>query len=135
MTPHQIVPVLAQEGRYYASESSLYRILKKENKLHHRENTKPKRNVNNPPERVATAPNQVRGGDIPWLPTVVRGYSCLPPWILKVSATILKQMGRAAIVGTSYSNQEKGRSYEILYAALPGRTVLYFFPTCKECIL
>ena len=73
MTPNQIVPILAQEGFYYASESTLYRILKEENKLHHRENTKPQRNVSNPPELVATAPNQVWSWDITWLPTAVRG--------------------------------------------------------------
>ena len=73
MTPHQIVPILAQEGLYYASESTLYRILKEENKLHHRENTKPRRNVNNPPELVASAPNQVWSWDITWLPTEIKG--------------------------------------------------------------
>ena len=52
MTPHQIVPILAQEGLYYASESTMYRILREQNQLHHRGNTKPKRKLENPPELV-----------------------------------------------------------------------------------
>ncbi len=73
MTPHQIVAILAQEGSYYGSESTFYRILKEENKLHHRENTRPKRKVNKPPELVARGPNQVWSWDITWLPTEVKG--------------------------------------------------------------
>jgi putative transposase len=71
--PHQIVPVLAQKGIYLASESTIYRILKESNQLHHRSNNKPAKKKAKPPELVATAPNQVWCWDITWLPTVVRG--------------------------------------------------------------
>jgi len=43
------------------------------NQLHHRGNTKPKRKLENPPELVASAPNQVWCWDITWLPTQVKG--------------------------------------------------------------
>jgi len=39
--PCKIVPLLADEGRYLASESSFYRVLKAENQLAHRGRTKP----------------------------------------------------------------------------------------------
>jgi len=73
MTPHQIVPILAQEGVYHGSESTFYRILKEQNLLHHRSNSKPKKKVNNPPELTATAPNQVWCWDITWLPLRIKG--------------------------------------------------------------
>jgi transposase InsO family protein len=72
-TPHEIVPILAQEGIYYASESTIYRILREQNQLHYRGNTKPKKKVDNPPELVANGPNQVWCWDITWLPTQVKG--------------------------------------------------------------
>lgn len=72
-TPHEIVPILAQEGLYYASESTMYRILREQNQLHHRGNTKPKRKLENPPELVASAPDQVWCWDITWIPTQVKG--------------------------------------------------------------
>ncbi len=36
LPPTQIVPILADEGRYVASESSFYRILREEDQQHHR---------------------------------------------------------------------------------------------------
>ena len=57
-SPSQIVPLLADEGRYLASESTVYRVLREENQLHHRERSKvPQRRTVQP--HVATGPNQV----------------------------------------------------------------------------
>ena len=39
LTPHQIVPKLADEGKYIASESTIYRILKEEEMSTHRNRT------------------------------------------------------------------------------------------------
>jgi len=36
MPPSQIVPILADRGRYFASESSFYRVLREANQLAHR---------------------------------------------------------------------------------------------------
>ena len=41
LPPSQIVPKLADEGRYLASESSFYRILRAEGQQHHRGRAKP----------------------------------------------------------------------------------------------
>ena len=44
LSPHQVVPLLADQGRYLASESTIYRILRDEDLLHHRERSQvPKR--------------------------------------------------------------------------------------------
>ena len=73
LPPKKIVPMLADEGTYIASESSFYRILKAANQLKHRSKSRSGRKVIKPMELVATAPNQVYSWDITYLPTDVRG--------------------------------------------------------------
>jgi len=70
--PSQIVPRLADEGRYLASESTLYRLLAKENQCRHRSASRVKRN-NKPKAVCATKPNQLYSWDITYLPSAVRG--------------------------------------------------------------
>ena len=72
LPPSKIVPLLADEGRYIASESTFYRILKAEGQLTHRQASKAKK-VTKPKALVATAPNQVYSWDITYLPTQVKG--------------------------------------------------------------
>ena len=70
--PHQIVPVLADRGIYIASESTIYRVLKKEDQQHHRgRSAKPRRRE--PTTHCAFAPNRLWCWDITWLPTTIRG--------------------------------------------------------------
>lgn len=73
LPPKKIVPKLADEGIYIASESSFYRVLKAANQLKHRNKTRVKRKIVKPRQLVATAPNQVYSWDITYLPTNVRG--------------------------------------------------------------
>ncbi len=73
LTPHEIVPVLAEEGRYIASESTFYRALREKNLLSHRSGRRPKSGCGKPPELLATGPNQVWSWDITWLNSEVRG--------------------------------------------------------------
>lgn len=72
LSPRQIVPRLADQGRYIASESTMYRILRSEGQLAHRGRAKPPvtRTVE---EHVATAPNQVWSWDITYLQTTIKG--------------------------------------------------------------
>ena len=73
LPPSQIVPRLAdEEGRYLASESTIYRVLKEEDIQHHRGRaSKPQ---NRPiSTHKATGPNQVWMWDITWLPSGVKG--------------------------------------------------------------
>jgi putative transposase len=68
----QIVPKLADQGKYIASESTFYRVLEEEKLNTHRAKTKEpvKREV---PTHIATAPNQVWTWDITWLNAMVKG--------------------------------------------------------------
>jgi putative transposase len=72
LPPCKIVPSLADEGRYLASESSFYRVLKERNQLAHRGRTKPAKH-HKPKALTAYAPNQVFTWDITYLPTRILG--------------------------------------------------------------
>lgn len=72
LTPHQIVPKLADEGVYLASESSFYRVLRQAGQNCHRGRSKAP--VARPlSTHRATARNQVWCWDITWLPSTVKG--------------------------------------------------------------
>ena len=73
LSPSKIVPKLADEGRYIASESSFYRVLKAHKQLRHRQISKLSRLIKKPRALIATAPNQIYSWDITYLPTMVRG--------------------------------------------------------------
>lgn len=72
LPPCKIVPRLADEGRYLASESTFYRVLKAEKQLSHRQKSKPG-TAKKPLALVAVAPNQIYSWDITYLPTRVKG--------------------------------------------------------------
>ncbi len=71
--PAQIVPRLADQGRYLASESTMYRILHEADAQHHRGRAKAPRRLGAPQRHLATGPCQVWSWDITWLPGAVRG--------------------------------------------------------------
>ncbi len=73
LPPSKIVPKLADEGVYIASESTFYRVLKEANQLQHRQQAKPDRQVKKPRALTATQPNQIYTWDITYLPTQVKG--------------------------------------------------------------
>jgi len=73
LPPSKIVPKLADEGRYIASESTFYRVLKAQDQLQHRQKSKPVRQVKKPRALTATAANQIYSWDITYLPTQVLG--------------------------------------------------------------
>ena len=72
LPPSQIVPALADKGRYIASESSFYRVLREHGQQQHRGRSKA-------PEpkplstHCATGPNQIWCWDITWLPGPAKG--------------------------------------------------------------
>jgi transposase InsO family protein len=72
LPPKQVVPRLADEGRYIGSESTIYRILRAEGQNAHRGRAKA-RMVRKVDEHVATAANQVWSWDITYLLSAVRG--------------------------------------------------------------
>ena len=73
LPPSQIVPTLADQGEYIASESSFYRILNEADQLHHRGRSKEAQRKKPPTTHTAVAPNQVWSWDISYLPSTVRG--------------------------------------------------------------
>lgn len=73
LAPSQIVPRLADEGVYIASESSFYRVLREAGQLQRRGRARAPRTVTKPRGYKATAPNQVWSWDITYLASAVRG--------------------------------------------------------------
>jgi transposase InsO family protein len=72
MPPNQIVPALADQGVYIASESSFYRVLRAADQLKHRGKAKPA--THRRPEAIkADGPNQLWSWDITYLPTAIKG--------------------------------------------------------------
>jgi len=72
LSPHQIVPKLADKGIYMASESTFYRVLKEHKQLTHRHKQKQATKIK-PAPLVAKEPNQIYSWDITYLPTTVQG--------------------------------------------------------------
>ena len=73
LPPSQIVPCLADLGRYVASESTLYRLLRQAGQLGHRRVERAPQKRSKPRALVATRPDQIYCWDITYLPTQVRG--------------------------------------------------------------
>jgi transposase InsO family protein len=71
--PARIVPMLADEGVYLASESSFHRVLRAAGQNAHRGRAKSPQAVRPPTTHVATAPNQVWCWDMTFLPSVIIG--------------------------------------------------------------
>lgn len=69
----RIVPALADEGVYIASESSFQRVLRAHGQTHHRGRAKAPRKSRPPTTHVATAPRQLWCWDMTFLPAQVMG--------------------------------------------------------------
>jgi transposase InsO family protein len=73
LPPSQIVPRLADQGEYIASESSFYRVLRKDEQVNRRGRANSPRTVKKPKGYKAEAPNQVWSWDITYLAALTRG--------------------------------------------------------------
>ena len=73
LPPSQIVPKLADQGQYLASESSFYRILRASGQQHYRGRAKQPVKRKPPTSYQAAAPCQVWTWDITWMPGPVAG--------------------------------------------------------------
>jgi len=72
LSPWQIVAQLADQGRYLGSQSSFYRVLKQNDQLSHRQQSKPPVH-NRPKDLTARNPNAVWSWDITYLNSPIRG--------------------------------------------------------------
>ncbi len=110
--PSQIVPRLADEGRYIGSESSFYRVLNEAGQLNHRGRSKEAKRSKAPTTHIATQANQVWSWDISYLPSNVRGlYHYL---------YLIEDIYSRKIVGWEVHDSETGESA----AELMQRTVM-----------
>jgi len=96
LSPKQIVPQLADQGEYVASESTMYRILREEKQMGHREPSRAPSKPYRPQQYAATGPNQVWSWDITYLRTPVRGmffylYVVMDIWSRKVVAWTIEK--------------------------------------------
>jgi len=73
MPPARIVPSLADEGVYLASEASFHRVLREHGQMNRRGRARPPRASVPPRTHVATAPGQVWCWDVTFLPAQVQG--------------------------------------------------------------
>jgi len=64
LPPSQIVPMLADQGEYIASESSFYRVLGEADQINRRGRAETPKNVSKPKGYMADGPNQVYSWDI-----------------------------------------------------------------------
>jgi putative transposase len=71
--PARIVPMLADEGVYLASESTFTRVLRGQGQSSRRGRAKPPRPTRPPTTHIATAPRQVWCWDMTYLPAIVLG--------------------------------------------------------------
>lgn len=105
LSPKQIVPKLADQGVYLASESTFYRVLKEHKMLTHRQASKPAVS-HRPKQHVATGPCQVWSWDITYLKTSVKGlffylYMIVDVWSRKIIAAQVfaeESMDRSAML-------------------------------------
>lgn len=73
LPPSQIVPSLADQGEYIASESSFYRVLREADQVKRRGKARVSRNIEKPQGYCAEGPNQVWSWDITFLASTVCG--------------------------------------------------------------
>jgi len=73
MPPARIVPALADEGRYIASESTFRRVLRAHGQMRHRGRARAPSKQRPPTTHIATSPRQVWCWDMTFLPTQVAG--------------------------------------------------------------
>ena len=89
-SPKQIVPMLADQGTYIASERTFYRILEEGGQLNHREPSRPSTH-HKPKAYEASGPCQVMSWDITYLKSPVTGmffylYLVVDIWSRKILA-------------------------------------------------
>jgi len=71
--PARIVPALADEGIYIASESSFHRVLRAHGQMNRRGRAQPPRTVRPPTTHIATHPGEVWCWDVTFLPAQLQG--------------------------------------------------------------
>jgi transposase InsO family protein len=71
--PARLVPALADEGIYIASESSFHRVLRAHGQMNHRGRAQPPRMSRPPTTHIASRPGEVWCWDVTFLPAQIQG--------------------------------------------------------------
>ena len=116
LPPSQIVPRLADEGTYVASESTMYRILREEKQLTHRGRSRP-REYRRPAPRVASAPGQVWTWDITYLRSPIRGvffylYLIMDVWSRKIVGWNVQEQELAELAAPLFEKTYRSEGIE-----------------------
>jgi transposase InsO family protein len=95
LSPKKIVPHLADEGTYIASESTMYRVLRAAGQVRHRGRAKPPTR-RRPDDLVARGPNRVWSWDITYLPSDVKGrffylYLFVDIWSRRIMKAVVRK--------------------------------------------
>ncbi len=116
LNPYEIVALLLNENCYLASVRTVYRVLKESDMLHHRSNLRVRKGHAKPPERVATASDQVYTWDITYMARSVKG--------LFFYAYVVTDIFDKSIVGWAVHEEESGsHSRDLFERILNGRKV------------
>jgi putative transposase len=126
LPPARIVPMLADEGTYIASESSFHRVMRDAGQNQHRGRAKAPRKRRPPSTHVASGPRQVFCWDVTYLPALVTGVF----WYLYV---ILDVFSRKIVGHEVYDSDHSDHAMEVLrrtalaegVAMLPEKPVLH----------
>lgn len=136
LSPHQLVPKLADMSMFVASESSFFRVLRRKRLARHRDRSRPRKH-RRPREFVATGPNQVWAWDITYLRAGVLGtfwylYAILDVWSRKVVGWAVHDVQSdelaAALIDEACRREGIVRAGLVLHAdngaAMKGKTML-----------
>jgi putative transposase len=104
LSPKQLVPRLADEGLYLASESTIYRLQRRLGLRRIKRQVERTHVTRSSTMHSATGPNQVWSWDITWLPTVVRGryvylYLVMDVWSRRVVGWTIAERESADVAG------------------------------------
>ncbi|MBN2851676.1 MAG: IS3 family transposase [Clostridia bacterium] len=108
---YEIHSSLLDKGIYLGSESTFYRIMRQNNLIRPRRNTKVSGKKNRPPERKATGPNQVWCWDITWLKSVVTG-------LFYYAYVIIDVWDRSIVKWTIHDREDETLASELFQRAL-----------------
>lgn len=102
VSPKQLVPQLADEGLYLASESTMYRLQRRHNIRAKKRAIERAHATRSSTVHRATGPNQVWSWDITWLPTVVRGrflflYLVMDVWSRRIVGWTIEEAESAEL--------------------------------------
>ncbi len=134
LPPGQIVPILADRGRYIGSERSFYRLLHVHGQVHRRERASPPQEPRPVPRLRAAKANQVWSWDITYLPTTVRGiwlylYPVIDVWSRNVVAWYVDEREDPANAADLVSRAclreriSRGRSHPLILHAENGNAM------------